>query len=676
MGSLPNLRSLSNDPNTTYKYELCEPDDRPKNPNERCEAKPGYCSRLQTVNFNSQNEVHRLRVNQDVHSGLLPNVIGDGSNFQYLRNTSLQNRSQPYHPKVRNTRSSGSQYNYCIQNGNGTTWDDYMLELQMSSYSPISSRSSRSNVAPNNVLFNLNHGFRGRRDSLSSSGGASSVRRLIAVVRSTPSRLGPIYSRRVLCRNFAALCLGHVTITAALLPLLSLQSSVSTWWWPHDSFQQSSDVGSLLLSGAFAVASVFTLFSPCIIHVLGCNWTLVVGYICTTVFFVAHLYPTISWLIPAYLLLGICLGPLSCARISYVVTLANKLTYVMTEEEEIYEQINGDARENIIQKLSRGLQASQDIGMVLGNAVAWFFLHYSQNVQQEEQALENIFQPDESGDWVCGAQSCPVVEESTYGLKNLTLSDDDLVPCRTTAMLASVFVGCGVVAVALTAAFTDKIRLFVYQDPLERPPEIAAFQAVKTAFKDPRLQLAAPLSVFIGLQQGFIYADFSKWYVVCSVGVPNITLVFLSMGLLQSVAAFTLSLLLQNVPRYLVIATGFIFHSCLLLVLLMWKPSGDDSALFYVISAAWGVCNIIWETLNFTLLLNIYPDSTWQAAFVHSYFFKFLGLSLAFGLHGAVCTWVKLYALAISMILGITPHTWLEMKLEAKRKMKSGLATL
>jgi hypothetical protein len=49
-----------------------------------------------------------------------------------------------------------------------------------------------------------------------------------------------------------------------------------------------------------------------------------------------------------------------------------------------------------------------------------------------------------------------------------------------------------------------------------------------------------------------------------------------------------------------VAAIGFVFHTCLLLVLLLWKPSGDDPALFYVISAAWGVCNAIWETLNFS----------------------------------------------------------------------------
>mgnify|MGYP006989423841 CR=1 FL=1 len=103
------------------------------------------------------------------------------------------------------------------------------------------------------------------------------MRKLIAVVRSTPSRLGPVYSRKVLCRNFAALCLGHFTITAALLPLMSLQSSVSTWWWPQNSLFQSSDIGSLLLSASFAIASIFTLISPIIIHLLGCNWTLVSG---------------------------------------------------------------------------------------------------------------------------------------------------------------------------------------------------------------------------------------------------------------------------------------------------------------------------------------------------------------------------------------------------------------
>jgi len=48
---------------------------------------------------------------------------------------------------------------------------------------------------------------------------------------------------------------------------------------------------------------------------------------------------------------------------------------------------------------------------------------------------------------------------------------------------------------------------------------------------------------------------------------------------------------------------GFAFHACLLLVLVTWRPTGDDPALFHVISAAWGVCNSIWETLIYSKYL-------------------------------------------------------------------------
>lgn len=40
------------------------------------------------------------------------------------------------------------------------------------------------------------------------------------------------------------------------------------------------------------------------------------------------------------------------------------------------------------------------------------------------------------------------------------------------------------------------------------------------------------------------------------------------------------------------------------MVQLLWKPLGDDPALFYVISAAWGVCNAVWEMMNFSKSQN------------------------------------------------------------------------
>ena len=73
--------------------------------------------------------------------------------------------------------------------------------------------------------------------------------------------------------------------------------------------------------------------------------------------------------------------------------------------------------------------------------------------------------------------------------------------------------------------------------------------------------------------------------------------------------------------------------------------------------------------------MSVFPDS-WQAAFAHCYFFRYLGLALAFGIHGSLCNWLKLYGLAGAMVIAVTPYTWLEMKQESKKRLKSQLTNL
>lgn len=137
---------------------------------------------------------------------------------------------------------------------------------------------------------------------------------------------------------------------------------------------------------------------------------------------------------------------------------------------------------------------------------------------------------------------------------------------------------------------------------------------------------------------------------------------------------------------FLVLAVGFTFHSCLILVLLLWKPTEDDPALFYVISASWGVCNAIWEMLNFSKLLlsHFYPAITlfiylpalltglysdnWESAFANSYFYRFLGFSIAFSMHSLMCNYWKFYFLSFFMLGSVLPFAWLEVKLENMRK--------
>ncbi|XP_068901153.1 UNC93-like protein isoform X3 [Tenebrio molitor] len=575
----------------------------------------------------------------------------------------------------------------------------------MATYSPISNRSTR----------NLAHAIR-RRDSMNSSIGATSVRRLIAVVRSNTqhnhqARQGPPYSRRLLLSNLAILCVSHLIITAAFLPFLALQTSVSVWTMPlgHHLVPININIGSLLMAVVHLFAALSSILGPSLVQKLGTNAVFLCSYLGFAVFYVSHLCPSLYLLLPASVALGVALGPLVSSQMTFLMTLSAKISYMFSEEDDDSKAIR---RTCIIRRLARAFQAAHDFGLIVGSVLSALLITYTVNMTNQEYGdifdnstatvaknhtetcanstletnctrekfpissyniydynafLDDIFDTFE-GTRLCGAQACP-----PNFLLHFNMSEEGyfhVLPKNTSTVLAVVYAGLCLVAAMTSAAGLDRIRMYVYQDPLERPEGLAALRAVRESFRDVRLQMAAPLALFIGFEQAFMYADFSKSYVVCTLGIHRLNLVFLSMGLLQSIAACTLSMLLRSIRRYYVVAVGFTFHACLLMVLILWKPIEDDPALFYVISAAWGVCNAIWEMLNFTLLTGLYSDN-WESAFANSAFFRFLGLSIAFAFHGVLCNYYKLYALGFFLVAAVVPFAWLEVRLENMRKVKN-----
>lgn len=189
----------------------------------------------------------------------------------------------------------------------------------------------------------------------------------------------------------------------------------------------------------------------------------------------------------------------------------------------------------------------------------------------------------------CGAEYCP---EETY-----FYNDTMLLPTvrhGTSTMMLSVWFGLGVLALGISCGLLDS-RMKEPQTVSERSSAEHWLRAVRSAFQDPRLQLASPLALFIGLEQGFMFADFTEVrisfytpkgryvcqsnrtmrgfidlhdifslfffflyhqqaYVVCALGgAGTVTLSFLSLALLQAIAGVTLSMLLRHIRRYFVV---------------------------------------------------------------------------------------------------------------------------
>jgi hypothetical protein len=101
---------------------------------------------------------------------------------------------------------------------------------QMEAYSPISYRSHRMGMGmaplPPHSAPTSSMAYNRRRDSINSSIGATSVRRLLAVNRSYGCRHKiPVHVRAKITKHFILLVLAHAITCSALVPFIGLQVS-------------------------------------------------------------------------------------------------------------------------------------------------------------------------------------------------------------------------------------------------------------------------------------------------------------------------------------------------------------------------------------------------------------------------------------------------------------------
>ncbi|KAF5291786.1 hypothetical protein FQA39_LY14274 [Lamprigera yunnana] len=470
-----------------------------------------------------------------------------------------------------------------------------LLLQQTATSSPASARSTH-----------LNHVVK-RKDSLTSSIGATSVRRLITVVRNSHNRPGPHYNQKVLIRHLLVFCVSHLLLNATFPQFVVLQGSVSLWTSPQHSSFGGVNLGSTLLGFMYATAAVSTLFGPFLLNKLGVNVILLHAYAFFVLFYVAHLFPVFWVLLPVYAMLGIIFGQVSLSYIGILMGLSTKMS-TMTDYDD---EVRLTRRAVVVRRFARAIQASQDLGLILGslmvaliigcwqysengsacvgctNCTAPFCVNSTENCSSFVENLDSIFDRDEHGNRICGALACP--------------SNFPYVPIVAPALSTILLVVFGVLsslALCISLLGLGKVKSCRAQEGVDFLEFRVAFKAIRDSFKDVKLQLAAPLAFFIGMEQAFVYTDFSKSYIVCTLGIQHLNLVFLSMGVLQSIAACTLSMLLKSIQRYYVVVVGFVFQCCVLMVQVLWKPMNDDPALFYVIPAVWGVCNAIWEILT------------------------------------------------------------------------------
>jgi len=70
----------------------------------------------------------------------------------------------------------------------------------------------------------------------------------------------------------------------------------------------------------------------------------------------------------------------------------------------------------------------------------------------------------------------------------------------------------------------------------------------------------------------------------------------ITLGMTNSIFSVLVGLAARHVAREAIIGIAAILHIGLMVFLLVWIPARNLMAIFFVVSALWGICDAIWQT--------------------------------------------------------------------------------
>ncbi|XP_047033368.1 protein unc-93 homolog A [Helicoverpa zea] len=453
-----------------------------------------------------------------------------------------------------------------------------------------------------------------RRDSAASSVGAASVRRLLA--RQPPKLPKPLVNR------FTLLCISSGLCATALLPFTAFAGA---------------EAGAMPLSIMHTAAAVVAPFSPLILQKTGTRLVIAIAHTLVCVLLTAHTVETpLPVLLALYGICGVSLSPMSLALSASATSLA---------------QAAGDeARRKVaLRRALRALRAAQDLGLVCGSLLLGFaLLIWSEEVSRPSTPVptnisvprwpppEEYFLEDDYEERTCGSAGCPDMQTLSGTVLD---ADGRMLLVAMWAFLALLSVGLGVYGASSAPA----------------PPPDA-----RSVFGDPRTLLGVPMGLFIGLQQGFIYTSYIKWYGVCVDGWWCAWRSLCGTGVLQGLAAGTLSMAAARGRRGALAAGGGAAHASLVLALLRWRAAKTDLALPALAAAAWGACAALWDVLQAGICIG---GPGWRGAWSMILSARHLGLALACIARTMLCVRSQLAGLAAALLAALVTHTMLELRL-------------
>ncbi|KAL5276959.1 unc-93 family protein [Megaselia abdita] len=413
----------------------------------------------------------------------------------------------------------------------------------------------------------------------------------------------------------------------------------------QSSINAEDGLGVISLSAIYAALVISCIFLPTLlIKRLTVKWTLVFSMLCYAPYIAFQLFPKFYTLIPAGILVGLGAAPM----------WASKATY-LTQVGQVYAKISEQAVDAIIVRFFGFFFLAWQTAELWGNLISSLVLSSGAHGGEESTDLSQ-----------CGANFC-----SAGGDSNIKRPPDHEI-----FEISMIYVACIIVAVAIIAIFLDPLKRYgEKRKGSQSAQEISGIELLAATFRQMKKvnqQLLIPLTVFIGMEQAFIGADFTQAYVACALGVHQIGFVMICFGVVNAICCLLFGSIMKYIGRIPIIILGLVVHFTILVVLLFWKPNPDQPLIFYAMSGLWGVGDSVWQT-QINGLYGLLFRRNKEAAFSNYRLWESAGFVIAYAYATTLCANVKLYVLLGVLAVGFIGYVIVEIRHNKKQKRLKAL---
>ncbi|XP_048507028.1 UNC93-like protein isoform X2 [Athalia rosae] len=424
-------------------------------------------------------------------------------------------------------------------------------------------------------------------------------------------------------RNILMIGFAFMVHFTAFMGASNLQSSVNADQ-SLGTFSLASIYGSLILSNIFLPVLMISW--------LGCKWTISLTFISYMPFIAAQFYPKFFTMIPAGFAVGLGGGPLWCAKCTYLTVVA-----------EAYASVSDLSADVLVTRFFGLFFMFYQMSQVWGNLISSAVLSYGIETAPSNNTLNSTVVAQICGANFCGASSDPG--------ENPNLAPP---PVERIHLISGIYLGCMVLAVLIVAFGVDSLSRYDRGRTGSTTGQsgLRLLAVTLRLLKEKKQLLILPITLFIGAEQAFLFADFNASFVSCAWGISNIGYVMICYGVANAIAAIATGSVVKLTGRPPVMAFAFLLHVFLIVTLLLWKPTPEQGIVFFLASGLWGVCDAIWLVQVNALSGILFPGKE-EAAYSNFRLWEATGSVLAYAYSPYLCTNIKLYLLLTILCVGI-----------------------